>query len=67
MVVILEKTLTKNINGVETWLRDNFDDRVKEGFPMKNGHLIVKLEKDRRIDNYDKAKSVNTMPSRFGS
>ena len=51
----------------ETWLRDNFEDRVKEWFPLKNGHLIVKLEKDRSIDNYDKANLVSTMPSHFGS
>ena len=51
----------------ETWMRENFDDRVKEWFPLKNGNLIVKLEEDEGVDDYDKAKSVNTMPSHFGS
>ena len=40
---------------------------LKEWFPLKNGSLIVKLEDDKGVDNFDKAKSVNTMPSHFGS
>ena len=48
-------------------MRENFDDRVKEWFPLKNGNLIVKLEDDEGVDEYDKAKSINTMPSHFGS
>ena len=51
----------------ENWMRENFDDRVKEWFPLKNGNLIVKLEHDEGVDDYDKAKSINTMPSHFGS
>ena len=46
---------------------ENFDDRVKEWFPLKNGNLIVKLEDDEGADDYDEAKSINTMPSHFGS
>ena len=48
-------------------MRENFDDRVKEWFPLKNGNLIVKLEEDEGVDDYNKAKSINTMPSHFGS
>ena len=48
-------------------MRENYDDRVKEWFPLKNGNIIVKLEDDKRVDDFDKAKSVNTMPSHFGS
>ena len=51
----------------ETWMRENFDDRVKEWFPLKNGNSIVKLEDDKSVDDYDKAKSINTMPCHFGS
>ena len=51
----------------ENWMKEYFDDRVKEWFPLKNGNLIVKLEDDEGVDDYDKAKSVNTMPSHFGS
>ena len=51
----------------ENWMRENFDDRVKEWFPLKNGNLIVKLEDDEGVDDYDKAKSINRMPFQFGS
>ena len=51
----------------ENWMRENYDNRVKEWFPLKNGNLIVKLEDDEGVDDFDKAKSINTMPSHFGS
>ena len=51
----------------ENWMRENFDDRVKEWFPLKNNNFILKLEDDEGVDDFDKAKSVNTMPSHFGS
>ena len=51
----------------ETWMRENFDHRVKEWFSLKNSHLAVKLEDDEGVDDYDKAKSVKTMPSSLGS
>ena len=51
----------------ENWMKENFNDRVKEWFPLKNGNLIVKLEDDEGVDDFDKAKSINTMPSHFGS
>ena len=47
-------------------MRENFDDRDKEWFPLKNGNLRVKLEGDKGVDDYDTAKSVKTMPSHFG-
>ena len=49
------------------WMRANFDDRVKEWFSLKNSNLIVKLEDAEGTDDYDQAKSLNTMPSQFGS
>ena len=55
----------KSVN--ENWMRDNFDDRVKEGFPLRNGSSIVKLQDDEGVDEYDKTKLVNRMPSVFGS
>ena len=51
----------------ENWMRENFDERIKEWFPLKNGNLIVKLEDDEGVDDFNKAKSINTMPSHFGS
>ena len=51
----------------EKWMRENFDGRVKEWFPLKNGNLKVELEDDEGVDDYDRARSENTMPSHFGS
>ena len=48
-------------------MRKNFNDRVKEWFSLKNGNFLVKLEDNEGVDDFDKAKSVNTMPSHFGS
>ena len=50
----------------EIWMRENFDDRIKEWFPLKNGNLIVKLQDDEGVDDFNKAKAINTMPSHFG-
>ena len=48
-------------------MKKSFDDRVKEWFALNIGNSIVKLEDDKGKDDYDKAKSVNTMPSQFDS
>ena len=48
-------------------MRENFDDRVKDWFPLKNDNLLVKLEDDLSADDYDEAKLVIRVPSRFGS
>ena len=51
----------------ENWMKEKFNDRVKERFPFISGNLVVKLEDVEGIDDFDKVKSVNTMPSHFGS
>ena len=51
----------------ENWVKEIFDDGVKESFPSKDGNLVVKIEDDEGVDDYEKAKSVNTMPYHFGS
>ena len=48
-------------------MREKFDDRVKEGFPLKNSNLIVQIEDDEGVDGYDETKSVKRRPSQFGS
>ena len=63
MVIILETNINEEKKCVtETRMREKFDDRVKEWFPLSNSNLIVKLEDNKVVDDYDKAKSVNTMP-----
>ena len=37
-----------------------------EWFRLKTGSVLVKLEDDEGVDDYDKAKPVSTMPSHFG-
>ena len=48
-------------------MRENFDGRVEEWLPLKNGNLLVNLEDDEGFDDCDKAKSFNTLPCPFGS
>ena len=48
-------------------MEENFVDRLREWFLLKNGKLTVKLEDDKSVDDYDKANSASTMPSLFGS
>ena len=50
-----------------TWMTENVDHGVKGWFPLKNGCLIVKLVDDKGVDDYDEAKLVKSMPSRFGT
>ena len=49
------------------WMKENFDETVKDWFPLKNGILKVTLEDVESVDGYEKTKSINTMPSHFGS
>ena len=51
----------------DNWIRDKFEDRVKDWFPLKNGKLVVKVEDDKGVDVYDKAIPVSTLPSHFGT
>ena len=46
-------------------MRENFDDRDEEWLLMKNDNLILKLEGDKTVDDYDKANSIKTMPPHF--
>ena len=48
-------------------MRENLDDRVKDRFLWKNGILLVKLDYDEGVEDYDRAKSVKTMSSHFRS
>ena len=43
----------------ETWMIENTNDRVEEWFPLKNGKLIMKLEDNEGVDDYDETKSIN--------
>ena len=51
----------------ENWMREIYFDRVKGGWPLKNGKLLVKLEYDSSFDDQDVAKLINQMPCHLGS
>ena len=51
----------------ENWMRESYDDRVKEWWPLKYGILIVKLEDDAVVADQDIAKSINQMRFYLGS
>ena len=48
-------------------MRENYDDRVEEWWPLKNGSLIVKLEEDESCDDHDITKKTNEMPCQLRS
>ena len=51
----------------ENWIRESFDDGVKEWWPMENGNLKVLLGVDNGVDDQDIAKSNNQMPRHLSS
>ena len=63
---LVQNIAKKRLGYQSTWYY-YFDDRVREWFPLKNGNSVVKLENDKKVDDHEKAKSINTMPSHFGS
>ena len=48
-------------------MRGNYDDSVKEWWPMRNGNLTVKLEDHAGVVDQDSAKSINQMACHLGS
>ena len=59
----IRRDINDQYNSVtENWVKENYDYRVIEWWPKKNGNLIVELEDDNDVDDYDIAKSINRMP-----
>ena len=48
-------------------MKVNYDDRLNEWWPIKNGNLIVKLEDDAGVDDQDIVKSIIQRPCHLGS
>ena len=40
----------------DTWMKENYDDSVKECWPLKNAILLVKSKVDNGVDDHDIAK-----------
>ena len=51
----------------ENWMKGIYADKVTEGWPLKNGNLVVELEDDAGVDDQDLAKSISQMPCHLGS
>ena len=49
----------------EHWMKNEFDDRVKDYWNLANGNYIVKKSLDEVIDKESEDK--NTMPSQLGT
>ena len=51
----------------EIWIKENYDDRVKECWPVKNGKWIDNLQVEADVGDQDLATSINQMPYHFRS
>ena len=64
---IRKKNCEQNRRVTRSWMEEKFDDKIKNWWPLKNDNLIIKMQDDERVDNQERLKSVNTMPSHLGS
>ena len=48
-------------------MKTEFDDRVKELFPLKNENITVKLQDHGGVDDNGYSKKNNSQPCRLGS
>ena len=49
----------------ETWMKTEYDERVKEYWRISLGNYIVKMIDDQRLE--DEVKYLNTMPLHLGA
>ena len=51
----------------ETWMKTEYDDRVKEYIPLKNGNYLVNIKDHDGVDDNGISKKVNSQLFQFGS
>ena len=51
----------------ENWMKTEYDDRVKEYIPLKNGNYLVNVKDHNGVDDNGVSKKVNSQPFQFGS
>ena len=51
----------------EKWMEPNYDDRVKEYIPLKNGNYLVNLKDHDGADDNGISKKINSQPFQLGS
>ena len=48
-------------------MKTEYDDRVKENIPLKNGNYSVNLKDHDGVDDNGVSENVNSQPFQFGS
>ena len=51
----------------ENWMKTEYDDRVKEYIPLKDGNYLVNVKDHDGVDDNGVSKKVNSQPFQFGS
>ena len=51
----------------ENWMKTEYDDRVREYIPLKNGNYLVNVKDHDGVDDNGVKKKVNSQPFQFGS
>ena len=51
----------------EAWMKTEYDDRVKEYIPLKNGNYLVNIKDHDGVDDNGISRKVNSQPFQFGS
>ena len=49
----------------ENWMKTEYDDRVKEYIPLKNGNYLVNVKDHNGVDDNGVSKKVNSQPFQF--
>ena len=51
----------------DNWTEGNYDDGVKEWWPLRNGYIFNKSEIESDVDDHDIVKSINQLPCHLKS
>ena len=51
----------------KNWMETEYDDRVKEYIPLKNGNYLVNVEDHNGVEDHGVSKKINSQPFQFGS
>ena len=51
----------------ENWMNTEFDDRVKNWFPLENGNFMVNISDHDGVDDNGISKKINSQPFHLGS
>ncbi len=64
----IRQDITENYKCVtENWMNNEYDDRVKNYFPLENGNYMVNIVDHKGIDDNGISKKINSQPFHLGS